>query len=301
MRERTYGVVDIGSNTVHLLVARTNGGSLTSLVDLSEALRLGADVDSTGAISDAKLDELVGTLCRYKEAAADVGITTLHLLATHAVRASTNWVHVCDVIKHITGFAVAVLAPEHEAALSFLGAEADFPSVGPQVVVDIGGGSMQVGVGQGRDVWDSVSLPLGAARVSTHFMPSDPPTYIEEAVLVTYLVNVIPPAMPLTTTDVSGMIGVGGTLRRVPQLLDLRSGQVLPDNALGRILSMLRDHTASEIAATYNLKSERARLLVPSILVLREVLRAYDNPPLIMAAHGVREGAILQLARHGKI
>lgn len=301
MRERVYGVVDIGSNTVHLLVARTNGASLTPIVDLSEGLRLGADVDSTGAISEAKLEELIRTLCLYKEAAANAGITTLHLLATHAVRASTNWIYICDAVKHMTSFNVQVLAPEHEAVLSFLGAEANFPSVGPQVVVDIGGGSMQVAVGQGRDVWDSVSLPLGAARVSTHFMPSDPPTYIEEAMLVTYLVNVIASAMPLTRTSVSCILGVGGTLRRVPLLLDMRPGQVLPPDAIGRMLSLLRDRTTSEIASAYNLKPERARLLMPVLLVLREVLRSYDNPPLIMAAYGMREGAILQLARHGKI
>jgi exopolyphosphatase / guanosine-5'-triphosphate,3'-diphosphate pyrophosphatase len=301
LRERDFGVVDIGSNTVHLLVARTNGVSITPLVDESEGLRLGVDVDSSGAIGHEKLEELIGTLCRFKDSAAKVGVTGLHLLATHAIRAASNRHTVCEEIAQVTGFQVEVLSPEHEATLSFLGAEADFPSAGPQVVVDIGGGSIQVAVGQGREVWDSVSLPLGASRVATHFLPSDPPNYVEEAVLVTYLVNVLPPALPLRSTNVTGVLGVGGTLRRVPQLLDLKPGEALAPNALERMLSLLRGRTTDEIAQQYDMKPERARLFMPALLVLREVWRAYDAPPIIMAAYGMREGAILRLARHGTI
>jgi exopolyphosphatase / guanosine-5'-triphosphate,3'-diphosphate pyrophosphatase len=302
LRERIFGVVDIGSNTVHLLVARTNGLTIVPLVDLSENLRLGADVDSTGEISNSKLEEVIGTLCRFKEAAAAAGITGtgLHLLGTHAIRAASNRVPVCEAIKQVTGLQVEVLNPEHEAALSFAGAEADYPSAGPQVVVDIGGGSVQVSVGHGRQVWDSVSLPLGAGRLATHFVPTDPPAYFEEAALVTYLVSVIPEALPVCAAS-TGVLGVGGTLRRVPQLLNLRTGQSFPRDALERMLIMLRSGTSAEIGETFNLRPDRARLLMPAILVLREVWRAYNYPPLIMVAYGMREGAILQLARHNKI
>ena|SRR5437762_3499137 len=156
---------------------------------------------------------------------------------------------------------------------------------------------MQVSVGENGQVWDSVSLPLGAARVSTRFLPSDPPTYLEEALLVTYLANTLPGALPLRDTNVSGVLGVGGTLRRIPPLMGLELGESFPHDDIETLLASLRSKPTSEIASEYDLKPERARLLMPTLLVIREVLRGYDFPPLIMAAYGMREGAIMALAR----
>jgi exopolyphosphatase/guanosine-5'-triphosphate,3'-diphosphate pyrophosphatase len=303
VREKTLGVVDIGSNTVHLLVARTNGRSITPLLDMSEGLRLGGDVDYAGVLSSEKLDELIATLREFQAAAegVGVGVTALHLLATQAIRTALNRDHIGAAVQQALGLRVEVLSTEQEAEYAFLGADTSCPSVGPQVAVDIGGGSMQVAVGQNGQVWDSVSLPLGAARIVNRFMPSDPPTYIDEALLVTYLANTLPAALPLSDTNVSGVLGIGGTLRRIPPLLGAELGQILPHDAIEHILGLLRGKPVEEIAATYDQKPERARLFMPALLVLREVMRGYDFPPLIMAQYGIREGAILVLARTGSV
>jgi exopolyphosphatase/guanosine-5'-triphosphate,3'-diphosphate pyrophosphatase len=297
VREKTLGVVDIGSNTVHLLVARTNGRHVEPIVDVSEGLRLGADVDYAGALSGEKLQGLVDTLRRFRDQALKEKASEIHLLATQAIRTASNRAEVVKEIEARLEVQVDVLAPEQEAAFAFLGADVACPSVGPQVMVDIGGGSMQVAVGQNGEVWDSISLPLGASRVASQFMPSDPPTYLEEALLVTYLAQTIPPGLPLPDTNVTGVLGVGGTLRRTPALLDLKVGEIYPKEAIDKVLSMLRGRSTAEIAAKFDLKPERARLLMPALLVLREVLQGYESPPLIMSPYGVREGAILALAR----
>lgn len=302
VQEKKLGVVDIGSNTVHLLVASTNGRRIVPLLDASEGLRLGNNLDSSGgSISVEKAQELLTTLVRFRDATTQLGVQDLHLLATHALRMAANRAELCAAITEATGWPVKILNPEQEAALSFLGADADCPSAGPQVVVDIGGGSMQVGIGQNGQLWDSISLQLGASRVANSFLPSDPPTYIEEASLVNYLANIIPPAVPLPDTNVTGVVGVGGTLRRVPKLLGATTGQLFPADALEQLLATLREHAAAEIAARYQLKPDRARLLMPALLLIREVLRGYHYPPLIIGAYGLREGAILALARYGKI
>lgn len=297
MREKTLGVVDIGSNTVHLLVARTNGRHVETVIDESEGLRLGADVDSSGALSDEKLQELLATLLRFRDQAFSQDATAIHLLATQAIRIASNQSSVVKELESRLDLPVDILTPQLEAEFAFLGADLACPSVGPQAMIDIGGGSMQVAVGQNGEVWDSVSLPLGASRVATQFLPSDPPTYLEEAQLVTYLAQTIPSALPLRETNITGILGVGGTLRRSPQLLGMMIGEVLPQDATSPMLALLRGRTTAEITTTYELKPERARLLMPALLVLREVMRGYDNPPLIMAPYGVREGAILSLAR----
>jgi exopolyphosphatase/guanosine-5'-triphosphate,3'-diphosphate pyrophosphatase len=297
VREKTLGVVDIGSNTVHLLVARTDGRHVETIVDESEGLRLGADVDYTGALSEEKLQELIVTLIRFRDQAVAQEASEIHLLATQALRIATNQAAVLKELESKLELPVDVLTPQLEAEFAFLGADLACPSVGPQVMVDIGGGSMQIAVGQNGDVWDSVSLPLGASRVASQFLPSDPPTYLEEAQLVTYLAQTIPSALPLPDTNVTGILGVGGTLRRSPWLINLQIGEMFPPNTLEPMLAILRGRTTDQITTSYDLKPERARLLMPALLILREVMRGYDNPPLIMAPYGVREGAILSLAR----
>ncbi|MEO5953963.1 MAG: hypothetical protein ABIQ44_15980 [Chloroflexia bacterium] len=297
VREKTLGVVDIGSNTVHLLVARTNGRHVETVVDESEGLRLGADVDYTGALSEEKLQELIATLLRFRDEARRQNASEIHLLATQALRIATNQATVLKELESKLELPVDILTPQLEAEFAFLGADLACPSVGAQAMVDIGGGSMQIAVGQNGEVWDSVSLPLGASRVASQFLPSDPTTYLEEAQLVTYLAQTIPQALPLRDTNITGMLGVGGTLRRSPSLLGLQIGDVFPPDSMGPMLALLRGRTTADITATYELKPERARLLMPALLLLREVMRGYDNPPLIMAPYGVREGAILSLAR----
>lgn len=301
MREKTYGVVDIGSNTVHLLVARTDGQRIEPIVDESEGLRLGFDVDSQGRISALKLKELILTLRRFQDSASKAGVKNLHLLATHAVRAAENGKAVCATILKKTGLPVQMLPPEQEAALAFLGAQAACPSIGPQVMVDIGGGSMQVAVGERERVWDSVSLPLGASRVAYHFLESDPPTSSEIYKLVNYLVQVVPPALPLRGTNLSGMLAVGGTARRIRPILGITNGQVVKVEALEAGFALLSGKQVDKIGIKYALRPERARLMLPWIMLIREVMRGYDDPPLIIAPYGVREGAILWLARHGEM
>jgi exopolyphosphatase/guanosine-5'-triphosphate,3'-diphosphate pyrophosphatase len=297
VHERKIGVVDMGSNTVHLLVAGTNGRRITPLIDSSEALGLGLEVDYEGTISPEKTRELIETLRAFQDMAAAEGVTDLHLLATHAIRTAANRDEITRAIEDAVGLPVEVLTPEEEAEFGFLGADTDCPSVGPQVVVDIGGGSVQISVGQHGEVWDCVSLPLGAARVANNFLPSDPPTYLEEALLVTYLAKVVNSALPLPDANVTGVLGIGGSLRRSPQVLGLKPGDSFPNDSLDKILSRLRSRKSCDIAAEFDLRPERARLLFPAILVIREVLRGYDFPPFIVSSYGMREGAILSLAR----
>ena len=192
VREKTLGVVDIGSNTVHLLVAKTDGRHVEPLVDISDGLRLGNDIYDTGSLSDEKIQALTETLIAFRDEALKFMPQDLHLLATQAVRTANNRDHILDFIRSRIDLPVDVLTPEQEAEYSFLGADLACPSVGVQAMVDIGGGSVQVALGHNGHVGESVSLPLGAARVAHTFLQSDPPTYLEEAHLVTYLAEIIP-------------------------------------------------------------------------------------------------------------
>ena len=301
MRERRFGVVDLGSNTVHLLVARSDGKTITPVLDLTTSVRLGADVDADGAIGTARLATTLDTLREYISAAEEAGVRRLHLLATHAIRVATNGASVRAIITSATGLPVQVLTPEQEAALSFAGASAMWNEPGPRVVLDIGGGSMQVAVGDGPRLRESRSWPLGAARLVAQYLPNDPPTASDITELAAILSDEIVIALPDAKGAVSAVLGVGGTLRRLPRLVGSEIGLILPPGTIKAAQAAVQGRTTADIAALYAIDQVRARLLLPALLVLREVVRGYNTPPVTISPYGVREGAILRLARYGAI
>jgi exopolyphosphatase/guanosine-5'-triphosphate,3'-diphosphate pyrophosphatase len=296
-----FGVIDIGSNTVHLLVARAEGDRVVPLVDASADLYLGREVLGGGGISRPKLHATLLKLQEYQATATEAGVTHLHLIATEAIRAASNRDVVCAAITQATGLPVQVLSPEHEAALAFVGAEAVAPSPERHVVVDIGGGSVQVGVGAGEHLESSSSLPLGTARLISEFLPSDPPAGVEEARLAAYLRRVVPPALPGRDEPIGLAIAVGGMARRIPQLVGEALGVPFPAARLEAGLEAVRGQPAVVLAGRYGLEPERARLLLPGMVLLRTVLTIYQAAILVVAAYGIREGAVLRLARHGAI
>ena len=301
MGDPIFGVIDIGSNTVHLLVARAEGNRVVPLVDATADLYLGREVLDGGGISRPKLHATLLKLQEYQAAATAAGATHLHLIATQAIRAARNREAVCTAIAQATGLPVQVLSPDHEAALAFVGAEAVAPSPGRHVVVDIGGGSVQVGVGAGEHLESSVSLPLGAAHLIAGFLPDDPPAPAKEAALAAHLAEVLLPALPGRDEAVGLVSAVGGMARRIPQLVGERLGVPFPAARLEDGLAAVRGQPAAALAARYELEPERARLLLPGILLLRAVVAGYQVPRLMVAAYGIREGAVLRLARHGVI
>jgi exopolyphosphatase/guanosine-5'-triphosphate,3'-diphosphate pyrophosphatase len=297
--EQIWAVVDIGSNTAHLLVARSDGRAPAPLVDQTANLRLGGDVDRGGVISPAKVDELIATLRGFQDAARDAGAAGLYLFATEALRAAANRDAVLAAVTAATGLPVHLLPPEAEAALDYRGAVAGAPGAGLRAVVEIGGGSLHVVVGEGDAIRGSVSLPLGGARLVARFLPDDPPDAEDEARLAAYLAEVIPNALPLRNTAMTALLGTGGTLRRLPALLGWDLARPLPAEALEVALARVRGQPAGRLTAGSDMPADRARMLLPALLALREIRRGYHAPPLMVVPTGVREGAILQLARCG--
>jgi exopolyphosphatase/pppGpp-phosphohydrolase len=154
-------------------------------------------------------------------------------------------------------------------------------------------------VGEGDVIRGSVSLPLGAARLVARFLPDDPPEAGDVARLAAHLVGVIPPALPLRNHDMAAVLGTGGTLRRLAALRGWDAGRPLPGDALDAALAWVRGLPAARLAETGAMPVDRARMFLPALLAWREVWRGYHAPPLWVVPGGVREGAILQLARAG--
>ncbi|WMX46467.1 Ppx/GppA phosphatase family protein [Streptomyces roseicoloratus] len=171
------GVLDVGSNTVHLLVVDAHPGARPLPAHSHKAeLRLAELLDERGAIAEAGVDRLVGTVREALTAAEDKGCEEVLPFATSAVREAGNADEVLARVYAETGIALQVLTGEEEARLTFLAARRWFGwSAGQLFLLDIGGGSLEVAFGIDEEPDAAVSLPLGAGRLTKGWLPGDPP------------------------------------------------------------------------------------------------------------------------------
>ncbi len=171
------GVLDVGSNTVHLLVVDAHYGAAPVPASKSKTtLRLAEHLDANGCIDDSAVDALVEFIRRSTAVGEDLGVTETIAFATSAIRDAPNGGAVLDAVRERTGVTLDLLSGEEEARLTFLAVRRWFGwSAGRIMVVDIGGGSLEIATGDDEEPDVAVSLPLGAGRLTRDFCRTDPP------------------------------------------------------------------------------------------------------------------------------
>ncbi|MFF7357391.1 MULTISPECIES: Ppx/GppA phosphatase family protein [Streptomyces] len=171
------GVLDVGSNTVHLLVVDAHPGARPLPAHSHKAdLRLAQLLDDSGAIGDDGIEKLVAVVRDALQAAEDKGVEDLLPFATSAVREAGNADDVLARVADETGVRLQVLSGAEEARLTFLAVRRWFGwSAGKLLVLDIGGGSLEIAYGIDEEPDTAVSLPLGAGRLTAGWLPGDPP------------------------------------------------------------------------------------------------------------------------------
>ncbi len=216
-----YAAVDIGTNSVRLLVADAGGlahaGRLVPVERLMRITRLGQDVDATHRLADDAIDRTVTVLREYRAVMDDLGVTRARATATSAARDATNREQFFAAGRDALGGVPLELLPgEEEARLSFLGATSGVTDPPPYLVVDIGGGSTEFIVGtDGPDAL--VSVDMGCVRLTEQFVHSDPPAPDE----LSALVSAVRDHLADVARDVPGVrdartvIGLAGTVTTI--------------------------------------------------------------------------------------
>ncbi|MFE2045577.1 Ppx/GppA family phosphatase [Streptomyces sp. NPDC059477] len=171
------GVLDVGSNTVHLLVVDAHPGARPLPAHSHKAdLRLAQLLEEDGSIGAGGVDQLITVVHECLQAAEDKGVEEILPFATSAVREATNADDVLARVRDETGVELRVLTGEEEARLTFLAVRRWFGwSAGKLLVLDIGGGSLEIAYGIDEEPDTAVSLPLGAGRLTAAWLPGDPP------------------------------------------------------------------------------------------------------------------------------
>lgn len=282
-------VIDVGSNTVRLLVSERRAGRIESLREARSLLLLGKEIERRGTLSARKLDETRREAVRLAALAREAGATRIEVVVTAPGRQSRNADELVRILAEATAAPVRVLSPDEEGGLAWDGAVAAAAELAPTLAVcDVGGGSTEllVGTPEGGPAW-ARSLDVGCLRLTERLLDRDPPgkegMRILEAELAAEFEGLTAP-LPQTA------FATGGTARALRKLV----GVSLGEDELAAAVRRLTKRSSDEIARSTGVDRERARTLPAGALILGEVQRLLRRP-LVVSTAGLREGVSLAL------
>ncbi len=304
-----YAAVDIGSNSVRMMAADVSHGETHILAQDRQVTRLGESVFRGGSVSKEALDFLCATLARMSAAYSRLDILAIRAVATSAVRDASNQDEFLQRTSHALGTKVEIVSGPEEARLIHLGVESRWPRPKERtLIVDVGGGSVELIISQGGQLIDSLSKPLGAVRLTEVFLQSDPPApeqlrrlnaYIEEklgAFWKQHSAEKFDRAIATSATAAALVCSVNQVLRSKRDSADRLKATA------GQINDLFITLSTSDLAARrkmIGIGPKRAEIVVAGTAVFLAVLKLFNHRSLYYSAAGVRDGLIADLAARG--
>jgi exopolyphosphatase/guanosine-5'-triphosphate,3'-diphosphate pyrophosphatase len=298
------GVLDVGSNTVHLLVVDAHrGGQPEPAHSWKVELQLAALVGDDGRLTKQGEQRLTATITDARAEADARGVEDLAAFATSALRDAHNGAEVVERVRAATGVELNLLDGGDEAKLTFLAVRRWFGwSAGRLLVADIGGGSLEVAEGDHEDAELALSFPLGAGRLHREFLaPHDPARASDVAALTAYVRSLLrplasrilgPPDLAVATSKTfRSLARIGGA---APYSRGARVRRTLDLATLRSTVGMLRESTNDERVALPGVSPSRAPQLLAGAVVALETMEALEVESFALSPWALREGVILR-------
>jgi exopolyphosphatase / guanosine-5'-triphosphate,3'-diphosphate pyrophosphatase len=289
-----HAVIDVGSNTIHLLVGEVQNGAVLPITGEKVSARLGAGVDETGSIEKARIPLAAEAISLFAQLAALNGAPQPAVLATSAVRDAKNGRVLVEKVLEKTGLEMRLISGDEEGLLGFRGAVSalgpDFSWDTPALVVDLGGGSAQLILGDAANgPQKRVSLPLGSNRTTERFVHRDPSEAGELDELRKAVLGMLP---EWELPEDAPVVAIGGSARATLRL----TRDELTVESLGELAQEMSAKPSAMLAREEGLAPERARVMPAAITTLAAILEHFSGSRLTVARGGIREGAILTMA-----
>ena len=291
--------IDIGTNTILLLIAKVEEGKVNPLFEIETVARLGEGVQKNGILLKEAMDRSLQTLAQYLKWCQELEVQKVFTAGTSALREAKNSEDFLNLVKEKLDLPIEVISGEEEAQLSFLAVAKDLGKVKePILVVDVGGGSTEFILGKGDQISQWISLPLGSVRFTEEFLRSDPVQEEEwekmERKIQEYLVTIPHSQEPIS------MVVVGGTattLASVEQGLEDFIAEkihhfVLGKEALKNQLLLYRSKTIDERRKIPGLPIARADVILAGGAILYLAMEELKCPSVLISCHGVRYGLL---------
>lgn len=299
------GVLDVGSNTVHLLLVDAHqGGQPLPVRKERTELRLAELLEPDGSLSAGGADRLVAAVAAARRTADELGADDLTAFATSAVRDATNSAEVLRRVRDEAGVELRVLDGDDEARMTFLAVRRWFGwSAGRLLCLDIGGGSLELATGLHEEPDVATSLPIGAGRLTRERLPADPPKTKHVNALRSYVRGVVEPVAPALCEPgkPDKVTGTSKTFRSLARLAGAapssrgpRVRRTLTADGLAGVVRKVQPLTSAQRSKLGGVGEGRAHQLLAGAVVAEEAMRALDVDELEICPWALREGLILR-------
>jgi exopolyphosphatase/guanosine-5'-triphosphate,3'-diphosphate pyrophosphatase len=296
-------VIDIGSNsTLFLIAQQTQDGSWTLLEESLTPNGLGWEMTETDGVSPEIQRQNIDIVKELINRAKSRGAVEIRAVGTAALRAAPNAQEFVDNVRRETGLEIHIISGQDEARLTYLGAMLDFlDQPGPLRVVDVGGGSSECVLGQGTDILESISLPVGAVSLTQSLISSQPLT-AQQAKEIQHAVDQDLQELSHRMTDMSGpVIAVGGTAATLAaqtlgielDKLGWRSPITLPHSTIREYWHRFAQMSVDDIAQRPHMPSDRARIITGGTAILFLMLMKLHAENVTLSSKGLRWGLLV--------
>lgn len=303
MQEMTYGVIDVGSNTIRLVIYEVKENRIESLFSNKNTAGLIGYVND-GELSRKGIRKACDVLNSLQKVAAHAQVEKLYVFATASLRNIANTKEAVEEIEKETGLDIDVISGHDEAELDFEGA-AHAQKLKDGIMVDIGGGSTEVVAFVDGKITDAVSLEFGSLSMYKTYVSRLFPKNSEERAIRKKVENEIKKVKFLKKKQFADMVGIGGTIRAVKKFNNDRFG--LPkenDRILMDQMHLLLEDLQEEEKLTLNMilrvAPDRVHTMVPGMIILDTLCDYFSCEEIRMSNFGVREGYLYKKVVMGK-
>lgn len=291
-------LIDLGSNAARFLLVKIRPGRGFVIRDESRVqTRLGGARD--GRLPGPAVRKTLRAVREFLDVARRRGATRVIALATAAVRDADNAAGLLDALRRRHQLDLRVLSGEEEARLGARAVAVSLP-ITRGVVVDLGGGSLEISRLRDGEAVSAASLPLGSARMTARFLRHDPPAAAEVRALRREVRRLLPGVVP-PASDGGRLVGLGGTIRTLARIHRATGrgakrihGARLPRAAVCAIRERLESMPLRRRRAVEGLKAERADIIVAGAVVVEELMKLGGYAELVVCSEGVRHGLLVE-------
>jgi len=299
----TFAAIDIGSNSVRLKISRLQSGRLKEIHEDREVTRLGEGVFSSGLLSPEAMTQTVRVLRRFSRAMQECGTDSVRVVATAALRDARNSRTFLEWVRSTTGWTIEIVSGLEEARLIHLGiVSAGRLGARSVLLVDLGGGSCEVTLSREGHLRDTVSLPLGAVRLTGEFLRHDPPRKSELKRLSEFVAREMTRVQArIKSARVGAVIATSGTAAALAGVAWHMAGKrrpttYAPRETIRRIAKQISRQSLEQRKKVPGIGPRRAEIICAGAVVFAELLERCHLPGFRYSALGLRDGILAQMA-----
>jgi exopolyphosphatase/guanosine-5'-triphosphate,3'-diphosphate pyrophosphatase len=305
-----YAAVDVGSNSIRLLVAEVNDRRTKTLVSDRQVVRLGSGVFRDGRLSESSAELAYRVLQRMAGEFREWNVDAVRAVGTSALRDAADQKRFIARAGEILGTPLEVISGLEEARLVQMGVTSRWPHPDKRIlIVDVGGGSAQLITSDGGRFVQAFSKPLGAVRLTETFLKSDPPDSRELSKLQKHIREQItepleelcrpePYRMVATSSSASALVCAANDIKRSRR--DEADGLAATTKQVRDLFRKLTERDTADRGEITGIGPRRAEIIIAGVAVLGEVLERTGLPRLHYSNAGVRDGIIAELAARGE-